>query len=396
MKNTNRFVFAVLLVFPFIGCVSQYDSDYVYCFPSDTIDCRKVLSDVVSGSGDTISVSDIVDTVSVVELETIGESLLGDILQLVVTDDIIFVLDLLGSVCIFSNTGKFIHRIPRGAGPGELSFRPSCLVYSETTNFLYVYDYFKVNWYSKDGNFVGYKQLPYFCSEILSIDSLFYIFQDHTGNGEGKSYLFTANLDFDPGQVFMLAENDLFKLASFKSFSHSDNHTVLFTRPLDNNIFGLRKDSLFVMYYIDMAGYQMSISSEKGLEQLSDDTNASLFYYQGSFFENSNYQFFELGNCYYTYYVFRNTTTGRFRCGRTSREDCISALIFGAKIRGVYRDCFFGDCIQLSDDSSLLLSEKNHFISQSDIGKIKRHTPDDNPLIILYRLKDIPADTIPE
>ena len=61
-------------------------------------------------------VEDILDSIKIVCFETKDESILSQVIGMVITEDRIFVYDLyqMGSIAIFDNNGKFIKRLVRG------------------------------------------------------------------------------------------------------------------------------------------------------------------------------------------------------------------------------------------------------------------------------------------
>lgn len=83
-----------------------------------------------------------VQDVQLISLETIDESLVGNIYKIVVTDSMNYIFDHYkgGGVVIFDRNGKFIKRISPGRGPGEL-YQLNDIDYDKQNNELLAYQH---------------------------------------------------------------------------------------------------------------------------------------------------------------------------------------------------------------------------------------------------------------
>jgi len=381
------FTFALLLLG--LGC--QNNITYVNGVPFDTIDCHSFLEHIIDDGNDSVVYDDIVDTVQVIKLATTDESVFGDILDLVITDSNVYVLDFYGNVIIFSRNGNFISRLRRGQGPGEISNNPSCIAFNSETGYLYVFEHFKLNVYTSSGVFVYTKPLDYYCNAMLPIGDGFLILQDRSGNLSRKSFLISSDSSFAPIGVFQFFPDD-YLLSSRRPLSSFQQNQVLISRPYDNNIYWFCNGGFSVRHRLELSNFERQVSNDMSVEQLRHFSDPSKFSFEGSFFENSNYQIFELTNNKFVYCVYRNTITNMVRCGRVykSSDDTSGIPIHYACTMGVYNDYFYG-ILEPNPELFKRLRYNSH-MSDSDVDKIKLSTPDDNPLIILYRLKDIPAE----
>jgi hypothetical protein len=101
--------------------------------------------------------SDVFNSLTYIELETISESIISGIDQLLVDDSLIFILDKRQkAIFIFSDTGKFLNKINKiGKGEGEYITTTSfCICTAEKLIFVLDDMVQKINIYSYNGNFV--------------------------------------------------------------------------------------------------------------------------------------------------------------------------------------------------------------------------------------------------
>ncbi|MCH6235617.1 6-bladed beta-propeller [Cognataquiflexum rubidum] len=128
--------------------------------------------DIESVSG--ISHSDIFKGYSIVPLETNRNTLIGEISKIILSENLIFVLDskISNSVFIYSKNGKLVNKIEsKGTGPGEL-FSPVNIEINEEDKELIVFDgkLGKFLYYDFKGNFLKEKRK----TEIISVFDMFF------------------------------------------------------------------------------------------------------------------------------------------------------------------------------------------------------------------------------
>lgn len=87
-----------------------------------------------------------------VKLEMTSESLIPDVAKVIANDTRIYVLSMRGEVFVFSREGKYINKLNRGKGPGEILFVSDISVVDDE---LYVLDNYRtIRKYNSDGSFI--------------------------------------------------------------------------------------------------------------------------------------------------------------------------------------------------------------------------------------------------
>jgi hypothetical protein len=100
---------------------------------------------------DTTTISDIVDTIKIVALETSRESILSFIGGLRIYGDRIVIHDGNEGIAIFDINGKYIRHIHRGQGPEEINYS---LDFDADNQYLYILQQEKISKFTLDGEFV--------------------------------------------------------------------------------------------------------------------------------------------------------------------------------------------------------------------------------------------------
>jgi len=147
MKN------AVLLIFVLLFCSCHGEEDYGI---KPTIDGKPIAKiQMYSNKADfpmeKINLSEFVDSVKFIRLETTEESLINNINTVFFVDDEVVIVDKMsGKILVFDNNGNYIRKIAnRGRGPGEYLGITSCnydnerrqlSIYDDSTHKLLLYD----------------------------------------------------------------------------------------------------------------------------------------------------------------------------------------------------------------------------------------------------------------
>ena len=138
-------------------------------------------------SNDKILLSEMADTFSLLPLETIDRSLMGEISKLVFSGDSFYVLDRNYMSAIFSfntQTGKFIEKIGAiGNGPGEYN-RIYDFSIDEKNQVIYVLgNKEKIMTYTLSGEFKTEKKLPFYATALEAFDDKFcFVCEDEERN----------------------------------------------------------------------------------------------------------------------------------------------------------------------------------------------------------------------
>lgn len=147
-------VLIVYLVF-FLCCVNNKGKDKNELIGHGGIVSIELNDKLYQSSGEHL-LSEAVKSIDIVLPEITDSSLLGDIQNIIVDDNNIFIIDYRSGICRFNREGVFLNSVgKKGHGPGEYSFIRNIQLDSEN-QFVYLYDSVegKILKYNYDGTFV--------------------------------------------------------------------------------------------------------------------------------------------------------------------------------------------------------------------------------------------------
>lgn len=111
---------SIILFFCLISCVGQDSKSKIESSAKVNDIVHLNILDMLKGEKTELCLSDEVDKIDIVSLETTGQSLLSTIVDVFITDEDIFIQDFKNGVFRFSRDGTFLNKIgKRGQGPGE-------------------------------------------------------------------------------------------------------------------------------------------------------------------------------------------------------------------------------------------------------------------------------------
>lgn len=316
------------------------------------------------------SIEDIIESIDIIPLETNEESLLGHIWQYLTTDDNIYVLDdyKIGSVAIFNRNGAFVKRITSGNGPGELAY-PFKMYYDKPSMSLYIYDMIKhaILKYRSDGKYVT----TYHINDAIEN---FYV---------DKSNLMLTTTKYQEGnEIFQLQKRDtlLFRILDTISLGKIKDRTSI----SDNiqtyyNGWNICKDNVVYRYYNNSLYRRYIFTNNIGLS------------FEGLYAEGKNIQHFCSIYKGRISIAYRNKSNGLMWEQKLSGSvlmGCNSIKIhdfennvFSAILHPTYL-CGKKDFpVKWNGDNM------NNLIAEQDIDKLHKIKDDDNPIIVLYKIK---------
>ena len=338
-------------------------------------------------------VSDILESVKIVCLETNENSLLASIAKIIVTEDRIFIRDLYmgGGVAIFDNTGKFIKRLVNGNGPGEVQIIQD-LNYDKFTNELVIIDNHQLKKYDKDGNFKENILLKYPCGYLISCNQNGYLFSNVYGCESDISTLtnycvLNVDRNYDVKQLLLpFSESAKIVPASAKAIEYNDN--TLISVSFCDTIYKYKNDSLRPYMTIDYSSVKLDIeqftSMQDYFEKVLISNDRSKADFKGQFYENSTHQIMALAFASYVYSIFIDKKTNNIQSGIYCTYDDDKGVNIIAPA-GVYNDWFYEVCNASDFKHNVITS--NEFISQEDLAKLESLKEDDNPYLVFYKLK---------
>lgn len=167
--------------------IMTYIFTYVSCKDSvHRSDVNASLIDLSNPVKQELNMSEFIEEIRYIALETLDENLIGNIDQLLFADNKIIVVDrLTSSVFIFTDKGKFLNKISRqGAGPEEYVKINKAAIDSQK-KLLYILDRQKVYVYTLDGTYVKSFKINFWADDFICTESgtlVFYSTYGHNGN----------------------------------------------------------------------------------------------------------------------------------------------------------------------------------------------------------------------
>lgn len=406
VKIMQKYFILILTIF-FISCVNQQNKNSHFTKEQITslhLDSTKILNIETDSvikvdmnqflKKQTFDFGSLVKEVKLIPLETTDESLLDNILKILVTDSNIYIYDDFkgGGIVIFNNKGKFIKRIPYGQGPGEL-YKLNDIDFDKDKNELVAYQHPFLLFYTASGEFVRHQRLPFgFFNFTIIPDG--YVFKtidrdgnEHLGHLEDFTLLVTdknfkvesVGLPTFPRDIHFGGYNYLYK-----------NNTIKVTQNLTDTIFQYISgtDQLKVKYVLDYS--KKKIPEQYLLVSHSEFKNITkhndYYFYIGQYLETESQNVFFLENAYIgtQTIVYRDKKSGSLRGGTNAdfNQNEIPPIAFP---KAAYGNYFISSYLPSKKDSFL---SKSSIISSEDKLKVKGLIEDDNPVLVFYKLKN--------
>lgn len=346
-----------------------------------------------------ILLSDIIDSLYTVPLETTEQALLSNIEKLEYDDGFYFIQNTQDYlIYIFNDKGTFCCQpAKKGQGPGEVRF-PQCFALDKVNKKIWLTNNDSFYKYNYEGNYLGNKAYSLafsdFCIE-RSGNIYFYTNKNNnahigdgflTGNitmlsskGEKKTWFKSKEaLKNEPNKSYMSFFTRI-------PFSEQEDGKITCHYALCDTIYSIDLNDIKPSYVIDLGKNkskidfdQISVSDVEEYIQAHPET----VWYVRNVIETPNMLTFSY-NLGFEYYadVYYNKSNGHVLEGKP-----INDLLGGnIKVLGKKEDKIIGYI--LAED--VQVSEKlSSFISQEQLAELKKITPESNPILIEFTLKD--------
>ncbi len=359
-----------------------------------------------------LSINDIVDTMRVIALETTPSSILSNVSLIKMSGRHIIVEDDYqnGSIAIFDNRGKYICRLPHGNGPGDVNVVES---FDIDDDFLYTLQHEKVNKYTFDGKFIETYSVLDLCNvfhfnSLKVVDDGFLLATDPCNSNVGKYAVVYTDKNFKQKNFFVF-ELSFWGFGMFDDFK-TLHDGVAFFPAMSNTIYQFGGNTFNPLYVFNYPKYANTFETNPDCSNSGDFFKKHCF--EGKFFPEGRIvqsndvlflTFLEKGML--PFFVYLDTKSGKFRSGYFYSSDdnrTIWPLKYGTLALGTYND-YIIRVVSPSDYLTVRSGfnydiEGNHLeesvsklqhISDEDKQKILNAEEDDNPLIIMYKLKSI-------
>ena len=346
-----------------------------------------------------VYLSEIVDSIEYLPLETVDDALIGSVDKLIVTENqqlIVVDKETARSIFLFDSTGKLLHTIGHaGTGPGEYALLEDVSYYNGQ---LFVWDSSlkKILIFSMNNEFLGAYPFEYTAYSLCNLTSTMLAFCcDYTPNrkltekGSCPSLLF---VDIEKGGKprtalpFPVSTSAAAYQATLNNLCHQNLYL-----PLNDTIYKVRKDGYEKKYVLDYAAaYKQAKESYVKRSQTdpltADDAIQSFrndrFPHLITYFECEGVDVFFMRMQSYLYYGFYYPLSGTYKEGSTAKGLPVINDIDG--IAPFLPRSSEGNVIYSVMPTSVLLehdSENSH--------RTQGIHEDDNPVIVKFHMKTI-------
>lgn len=420
MKSLTITLFALLLA---VGCSQR--PDYIV-IESKSDSCKVLNLDPVFEPipWNTTTISDVVDTIKIVPLETTPESILAGVFPLRIYGDRVVIHDMNEDIAIFDISGKFIRRIRRGQGPGEINYVAD---FDADNQYLYVMQTEKISKFTLDGEFVEYYSMPekyMFCLEKMKKVDDGYLLSKHPYSDDTPYEVFHLDEKLNERSHFMFEQT--LRFCGQSGFMMMDGKLV-FYMPMCNTIYQFDGKTFSPYLVFNYPKFANTFENYSGLndprEFFQKYCTFGKYFFSGNIYQASNILYISFWDVLGTgRNVYLDTQSGKFRvCARASeRDNPYEYLLYWGGV-----SCSYNDCIVRNISPEHYLTEpkipevfrerereimeehgfdwknakkeerdkdwysKLEHISPEDVLKLKTAKPEDNPILIFVKFKNI-------
>ena len=346
---------------------------------------------------------DMIESIELIPLETTEASVVGELFDFIVTDSNIFLSDSymesLGLI-MFDRNGKFVKRFAHGNGPGEI-ISVSDVFYGGNNLYVYSDPVRKFYKFTSNGEFVNDKN----SSDEQTAFTIKY--------GDGFLLVRPHWLDMRE-QKFRVIKTDsnFVKLSEAKldknPFTFLTNHlscidgvNCLVFRFGDDIVYNYANDSLSLKYRLDYPDFWYDYSTCKDVEKpsyegggrkaLDRNMDEGKFLFGGKLQNCDDYLIFKMyGKNANIKTVFYNKNTGKTWQLENQDESSVFNLIktMGTEQLPGHHNTFCGIIIPEELTEKGEINNPNNLFSAKDIEILKNAKEDDNPIIVIYKMKD--------
>ena len=417
-------IISILVIILCIGCNQQ--PDYIV-IESKSDNCKVLNLDPVfeQNPWDTSTISDIVDTIKIVALETSRESILSFIGGLRIYGDRIVIHDGNEGIAIFDINGKYIRHIRRGQGPEEINYS---LDFDADNQYLYILQQEKISKFTLDGEFVdNYPLQEKYMTCIYNfkkIDDGFLLSKyPYSDDMSYEAFHLDENLNEKNHFVF---EHKL-HFCGRDEFNIMDGRIVYYI-PMCNTIYQFDGKTFSPYCILNYPKHENTFENYSGVTDPHDFFKKycipGKYFFSGQMYQASNILYISFWDNVPSTPInaYVDTQNGKFRTqGRPSDRDMpYEYLLYSGGIvcehndyivRTLQPEYYLTEPViseamraDIQEKMNIDLSKgtkvekdkdwysKLQHISAEDVLKLKNAKPDDNPLLVFIKFKHIPDD----
>ena len=425
MRNT---IICALVIILAIGCKQQ--PDYIV-IESKSDNCKVLNLDPVFEPipWDTTTISDIIDTIKIVALETTPESILAGVGPIRIYGNRIVNHDMNEGIAIFDINGKYIKHIRRGQGPGEIN---ACCDFDADNQYLYILQLDKISKFTLDGDFVdNYPLQEKYMTCIYNLKKIDdgYLLSKRPYSDEMSYEVFHLDGNLNEKNHFVFEHKLHF--CGMDEFNIMDGRIVYYM-PMCNTIYQFDGKTFSPYCILNYPKHENTFENYSGVTDPHDFFKKycipGKYFFSGQMYQASNILYISFWDDVTSIPInaYVDTQNGKFRTqGRPSDRDkpYENLLYYCGGLGCSYNDYFvryispeyyLKDFYELLgsrlaevekefmekhniDKSKIIREEKDkdwfsklEHISAEDVLKLKNAKAEDNPLLVFIKFKNIP------
>ncbi|MCQ2974263.1 MAG: 6-bladed beta-propeller [Bacteroidales bacterium] len=385
----KKLIFFLLFVALFCSCSRLTNSNIVQVYEDENV----INIDLSSAfSQEEFVVNDILEEIKIIKLENTDSSLIGKINHVVFSDEYIYVHDNYqnGSVIIFTKEGKFVKRLTKGNGPGEINIVTD-ITFNKKANQLVVNQTNFIKKYTPDGTFIDEYYIPFIIQNIISYNDDYLCSQLPSQNEEHKlSIICLDSLTNVKNTSFI--NKDLIDYLSYNNFALGSDGSINIIQPFNNMIFAYQDSSIVVKYKLNLGNNNFVPDAIVDIKTFEENFKEDQYAFTGNYTETDNYQYYRVDKGDMSFYnIYYNKTTKKYRSGLKINFTLPEVLLGCGDYAGSYNNYFVRVFHPEVIPSQRFQETFDNIgiVTKTDADFIKTITSNDNPVIVLYKLKDI-------
>ncbi|RHJ82379.1 6-bladed beta-propeller [Parabacteroides sp. AM08-6] len=344
-----------------------------------------------------IDIAPYLDSIHYVRLETTDDALIGNLTNVEVYKDRIYVLDdKTLSLFIFDLNGNYLSKIHSiGNGPEEyiqldylaIDMEQDQLVLTDLGSFNILY-------YTLDGKFIKrqkefFKSMPGGMTPLDNKKTARFTGFEKTEKAKHNLVIRDSNMQIEKSYYPYIwnSQEHLWPANTINgnNFLRNNNKYTYFSS-LSDTIFHITSKGLFPEYRVDMGKYSFDASCyTKDIDDLKNYLKNGTYATVFTFFETKNWVIinYHLNKYGYPFYCFYHKTDGKTICGNEIKNQDVDFYLDNLAVFNDFFVTYTSPSSILHEDSPINEKERKQIMKLR-----KTLTEEDNPVLIFYKLKD--------
>ena len=259
-------IVTVIILFINIGC--QTPQNKVSTGEHIISDSTLIQINVDPDGEESYAFDSLIDDISYIKLETNSDCLIGNIHQILCSNEYIFIMDVFvaNAVYCFDKHGNFVRRIGKvGQGPGEYSRLCKMCLTSDQKQIV-LYDWNRLHYYDLNGKHIKDVSPSFYANDIELINNDFIAGFIEAGMDDDSQRQMLSVYDKDFKLLyreFPSFYNEVFHLNNGMHPLRSFGNDIYLKEPWTHNIYKIEKDRCYEKYRINILNQIRLMDSDK-------------------------------------------------------------------------------------------------------------------------------------